>query len=81
MKNTCFLVPCILSFEGSSYERIQDTASLQVPLFLVVLQNIRTYISRYHFYNFLEPNPTFTEKKFSSRIFFLRRIQPNPTPP
>ena len=63
MKNTCLLVHCILSFEGTSYKRIQDTASLPVPLFLVVLHHIRIYISRYHFYNFLEPNPTFTEKK------------------
>ena len=52
MKNTCFLVPCILSFEGSSYERIQDTASLQVPLFLVVLQNIRLTLADIIFITF-----------------------------
>ena len=39
MKNTCLLVHCILSFEGTSYKRIQDTASLPVPLFLVVLHH------------------------------------------
>ena len=37
------------------------------------------------FYNILEPNPTFTEKKVSSRIFILWRIHPNwtarPRPP
>ena len=71
MKNTCLLVHCILSFEGTSYKRIQDTASLPVPLFLVVLHRIRIYISRYYFYNFLDPNPTFTEKRFLSRIFIL----------
>ena len=37
-----------LSFEGTSSKSIQDTASLPVPLFLV-LRHIRTYISRYHF--------------------------------
>ena len=45
MKNTCLLVHCILSFEGTSYKRIQDTASLPVPLFLVVLHCIRIYTS------------------------------------
>ena len=49
MKNTCLLVHFILSFEGTPYKRIQDTASLPVPLFLVVLRRIRIYISRYHF--------------------------------
>ena len=34
MKNTCLLVHCIPSFEGISYKRIQDTASLAVPLLL-----------------------------------------------
>ena len=58
MKKTSLLVHCILSVEGISY-KIQDTASLPVPLFLAVLHRIRIYISRYHFYIFLEPNPTF----------------------
>ena len=40
---------CILSFEGTSYKRIQDRASLLVPLFLAVLHRIKIYISRYHF--------------------------------
>ena len=66
MKNTCLLVHCILSFEGTSYKRIQDTATLPVPLLVAVLHQIRIYISRYHFYNFSEPNPTITEQKFSS---------------
>ena len=35
MKNTCLLVHWILSFDGTSYKRIQDTASLPVPLFVV----------------------------------------------
>ena len=61
MKNTCLPEHCISSFKGTSYKRIQETASLLVPLFLVVLHRIRIYISRYHFYNFLEPSPTFTE--------------------
>ena len=51
--------------EGTSYKRMKDTVSLPVPLFLV-LHRIRIYIGRYHFYNFIEPNPTFTEKRFSS---------------
>ena len=46
-------------FEGTSYKRIQDTDSIPVPLFLAVLHCIRIYTSRYHFYNFSEPNPTF----------------------
>ena len=29
------------------------------------------YISRYHFYNFLEPRSTFSEKRLSSRIFLF----------
>ena len=45
MTNICLLVHCILSFEGTSYKRIQDTASLPVPLFLVVLHHIRIYIA------------------------------------
>ena len=49
MKNACLLVYCVLRFKGTSYKRIQDTASLPVPLFLVVLHCIRIYISRYHF--------------------------------
>ena len=36
MKNTCLLAHCILSFEGTSYNRMQDIASLPIPLFLVV---------------------------------------------
>ena len=39
----------ISSFEGPSYTRIQDTASVPVPLFLVLLHHTRIYISRYHF--------------------------------
>ena len=35
-------------FQGTSYKRIQDKASLPVSLFLV-LHRIRIYISRYHF--------------------------------
>ena len=54
MKNACLLVHCISSFEGTSYKRIQDTASLPVPLFLVVLHRIRIYISRYHFEHLLK---------------------------
>ena len=45
---------------------MQDTASLPVRLFLVVLHRIRIYISRYQFYNFLEPN-------------LIHPIQPNPS--
>ena len=71
MKNTGLLVHCILRFEGISYKRLQDKASMPAPLFLVVLHRIRTYISRYLLYNFLEPNPTFTEKRFLSRIFIF----------
>ena len=51
MKNPCLLVHYISSFEGISYKRIQDKASLPVPLFLVVLHHITIYIRRYHFYN------------------------------
>ena len=61
-EHPCLLVHCISSVKGTTYERIQDTASIPVPLFLVVLHHIIIYISRYHFYKFLKPNPTFTEK-------------------
>ena len=64
-------VHCISSFEGISYKRIADTASLPVPLFLVVLHHITIYIRRYYFYNCLEPNPRFTGKRFLSQIFIL----------
>ena len=40
-------------FQGTSYKRIQDKASLPVSLFLV-LHRIRIYISRYHFKHSLE---------------------------
>ena len=43
------LVHCISNFEGTSYERTQDTASLPTPLFLV-LHHISFYISTYHFF-------------------------------
>ena len=62
MKNTCLLAFQVLKVLFIKEYEIY-TASLPVPLFLVVLHHIRIYISRYHFYNFLEPNPTFTEKK------------------
>ena len=71
MKNTCLLERFISSFQGTSYKRMQDTASLPVPSFLIALHRVRIHINRYHFYNILEPNPTFTEKKVSSRIFIL----------
>ena len=74
MENTCtlhILVHCISNFEGISYKIIQDAANLPVPLFLVVLHRITICIRIYHFYNYLEPNPTFTGKRFLSRIFVL----------
>ena len=74
----CPLVHCILSFESTSYKRIQDAASLPVPLFLVVLHRIIIYISRYHFYNFLEPNSTFTEKKIFVTNFHFLTDSPKP---
>ena len=46
-------------------KKVQDTANLPVPLFLVVLH----CISRYRFYNFLESNPKFSEKKDFHREF------------
>ena len=77
----CPLVHCILSFESTSYKRIQDAASLPVPLFLVVLHRIIIYISRYHFYNFLEPNSTFTEKKIFVTNFHFLTDSPKPSAP
>ena len=71
MKNTCPFVNCISTFEVISYKRIQDKANLPVPPFLAVLHRMTIYIRGYHFYNFLEPNPTFTGKKFSLQIFIL----------
>ena len=38
----------ISSFEGPSYTRIQDTASVPVPLFLVLLHHTRRYIITSH---------------------------------
>ena len=49
MKNTCLLVHYISSFEGTSS---QDTASLSVPLFLVVVVSAFTSANTI-FYNFL----------------------------
>ena len=45
------------------------TASLPVPLFIVVY--IALSVDIYHFYNFLEPDPTFSEKRFLSQIFIF----------
>ena len=70
MKNTCLLAHSS-GFEGISYKRIQDTASLPVPLFFVALYRIPNYIKRYHIRNFLESNPTITGERFSSQIFIL----------
>ena len=65
MKNTCLLVHCISSFEGPSYKKIQDAASLPVPLVLVAFFITSTFTSAdIIFYNFLEPNPTSSEKIF-----------------
>ena len=74
MKNICLLVHCILSFEVPSYNKIQDRASQPVPLFLVVLHHISFYISKYHFYYFLERNPRFSEKKIFATNFLLNRF-------
>ena len=73
-------VHCISSFEneGTSYKRIQDKANLPVLLFLVVLHRVRIYISRYHFYNFL--NPKFTEKDFRREFSFFNGLTPTPHP-
>ena len=82
MKNTCLLVDYSTKVLKvyASYKRIQDTASLPVPLFLVVLHRIRIYISRYHFYNFLGPNPTFSEKNIFVTNFNYLTDSPKPPP-
>ena len=57
------------------------SASQQVPLFLVFLHHISFYISRYHFDNFLEPNPTFSGKKdFRHKFSFFNRFSQAPKP-
>ena len=76
MKNTCLLVHCISSLEGTSNQRIHNTASLPVPLFLV-LHRIRTYISRY-FYIFLEPIRHLLEKDFCHEFSFINGFTPSP---
>ena len=38
-----------IGFEGTSYKRAYNLASLPVPLFLVLLDDIRIFISRYQF--------------------------------
>ena len=70
-----------LSFEGTFYKRIQDTDILPVPLFLVVLHPITIYIGRYHFYNFLGPNPAFAEKDFCYEFSFFNGFTQTPQPP
>ena len=71
MKNTSLLVHCISNFEGTSYKKLQDTASLPVPLFLVVLHPLAFTSADFIFYNFLEPNPTFSDKRFLSQVFIF----------
>ena len=80
MKNPCLLVHCVSSFEGITYKRIQDTASLPVPLFLVVLHRIGIYISRYHFYNFLNLIQHFLKKIFVTNFHSLTDSPEPPTP-
>ena len=49
MKNKSFGTPYFEVLSEGTYRRIQDQASLPVPLFLVILDRTRIYISRYHF--------------------------------
>ena len=53
------------------------TASLPVPLFLVALQHIRIYISRYHFYNFIQH---LVRKDFCHKLSFFIGFTKPPTP-
>ena len=71
MKNKCLLVHCILRFEGTSRERIQDTANLPVPLFLVVLHRIGIHISRYHFTTFSNLIQHLLKKDFRHKFSFF----------
>ena len=84
MKNACLFVHCISRFKVTSYKKKYKTELVYQPvlLFRVVLHHISFYISRYHynFLNFLEPNPTFSKKRFSSPIFFLTN-SPQPSTP
>ena len=64
MKKTCLLVHWILSFEGTSYKRIQDIASLPVRLFSCFFTS---HQNLHHQISFL----TFTEKRYSSQIFIF----------
>ena len=62
----------LVIWPSSTYKRIQDTASLPVPLFLVVLHRIRIYISKYHFYNFLNLIQHLQKNIFHEFSFFNR---------
>ena len=79
MENTCLLVHCVSRFEGTSYKRMQGTANLPASFLLAVLHRIRILISRYHFHNFLETSPTFTEKKLRQEFSFFNGFTQTPT--
>ena len=62
-------------------KKIRDTASLPVPLFLVIIHRISFYISRYHFFTtFQKRIQHFLEKDFRSKfsVFngFTHSLQP-----
>ena len=60
------LVHSISSFEGTSYKKYKIQLVYQ---FLYLLLFYIKSSSDIIFYNFLEPNLTFSEKRFSSQIF------------
>ena len=81
MKYTCLLVHSLSSFEGTSCEKIRDTASLPVPLFLVILNRISFYISRYHFFTtFQKRIQHCLEKDFRSKFSFFNGFTHSPQP-
>ena len=82
MKNTCLLVHCTLSFEVASYKIYKIELVNQFLYFLLFYITSAFTSADIVFYNFLEPNLTFSEKKkgFRHKFSFFNRFTLAPKP-
>ena len=69
---------CISCFEGTSYEKLQDTATSCFICCCFISDFTSADIT---FNTFLELHSVLSEKRSSSQIFLFQQIYPNPPPP
>ena len=72
------VLDCISSFEGTYYEKLQDTvAGSFISCFTSAFTSADIILS----YRFLELHLALSVKRFLSLIFLFEKIQPTPPPP